>query len=537
MKIRTRIQLLNDERGFALVLAISLITLVTMTAVSIMTLTQGEDTNSRRDQAKDGAYQAAEAGTNAYLSNLTENPSFFNGYVAKGEATRTDSGNVAHANDCVTGTTNPTNPPPTSTCSNLAWTSGATWTYKTAAASDMGWFSMGSGYDYLIKVYPANTALTGLAGVITRIDVTGRPHGSSDVTKWHTIETMIRPSSLSDFQAFLGSSITYGSAATTTGPIFAGEDASGNRASITHQGIAKANLYAEGNVNDHGPTTYQNGARKYDQNTTPTALCKLNNCTPVPFSTFASTLSVVQGAAAGSGGISLGSTDSWSGLASGQVDAWKLTFLSTGKVTAQPCRKYYTTGTGAKIWELYDGSNQPLCGPVTSPQTYNVPAVGAIYSATDVIVSGVVKGKVTVATPGNIIYGGSVTYVTGGTDVIGLEAGDTIYIAQWAPDTNFNLTIYGAQLALGGPWTANPNCGSPSGCHSFCNTSGSPDLTKCIMTFYGSSAVYGQSSSAISMAGMFNVRNYNYDNNLIYQPPPWWPSLGNAFTILVQREL
>ena len=39
------------------------------------------------------------------------------------------------------------------------------------------------------------------------------------------------------------------------------------------------------------------------------------------------------------------------------------------------------------------------------------------------------------------------------------------------------------------------------------------------------------------MAGMFNVRNYNYDNNLIYQPPPWWPSLGNAFTILVQREL
>ena len=124
MKIRTRIQLLNDERGFALVLAISLITLVTMTAVSIMTLTQGEDTNSRRDQAKDGAYQAAEAGTNAYLSNLTENPSFFNGYMAKGEATRTDSGNVAHANDCVTGTTNPTNPPPTSTCSNLAWTLG-----------------------------------------------------------------------------------------------------------------------------------------------------------------------------------------------------------------------------------------------------------------------------------------------------------------------------------------------------------------------------------------------------------------------------
>ena len=34
------------------------------------------------------------------------------------------------------------------------------------------------------------------------------------------------------------------------------------------------------------------------------------------------------------------------------------------------------------------------------------------------------------------------------------------------------------------------------------------------MNFYGSSAVYGSASSAISFANMFSVRNYNYDNNL-----------------------
>ena len=31
------------------------------------------------------------------------------------------------------------------------------------------------GYQYLIQVYPPNTSLSGLAQVITRIDVTGRP--------------------------------------------------------------------------------------------------------------------------------------------------------------------------------------------------------------------------------------------------------------------------------------------------------------------------------------------------------------------------
>ena len=39
------------------------------------------------------------------------------------------------------------------------------------------------------------------------------------------------------------------------------------------------------------------------------------------------------------------------------------------------------------------------------------------------------------------------------------------------------------------------------------------------------------------MSGMFNTRNYNYDTNLIFLPPPFFPSLGNAFTILVQRQI
>ena len=57
------------------------------------------------------------------------------------------------------------------------------------------------------------------------------------------------------------------------------------------------------------------------------------------------------------------------------------------------------------------------------------------------------------------------------------------------------------------------------------------------MTFYGSSALYGGSSGPILMTNLFQARNYNYDNNLAYLPPPWFPHLGNAFTILVQRQI
>jgi hypothetical protein len=57
------------------------------------------------------------------------------------------------------------------------------------------------------------------------------------------------------------------------------------------------------------------------------------------------------------------------------------------------------------------------------------------------------------------------------------------------------------------------------------------------MTYYGSAAVYGQSSGAIVFTNMFSRRNYNYDPNLLSVQPPYWPSLGNAFVIVVQREL
>ena len=497
-------RLIRDEQGFAMIIALALIGLLTTIGVALLLVTQGEDTRSRRDAKDTNAYQAAEAGTNAYLSDLTESPVFYNSWLAKGEATRTDAGSTTHAS---------------SNASDVAWSSGSTWTYATAPASDTGWFDLGNGYSYLIKVYPATATLQSQAAVITRIDVIGRPTGSTDHTAWRQIETMIRPSSITDFQTFTATSVTYASSATTTGPIFVGEDKNGVAGTLTHNGTAQANLYSEGTVN--GSTTLANGAKKYDKSTTPTALCKVNNCNPVLFSSFQSTITTVNQAAT-AGGIVLGSKDNSNPALSGQsynVDAWKLAFQSNGTVQISSCKLYSKTVNGTTTtYADYDGSNAPVCGTAT---TQNVPTNGAIYSATDVLVSGSVHGKVTIASSGDIVFAGNTTYVTNGSDILGLEAQGTIYVAQWAV-TGSTLNLWAAELALNGPFEADPNY------------NGGATAT---MNFNGSTAVYGGASGAIAFSNLFAHRNYIYDNNLKFLQPPYFPTLGNAFVVLVQREL
>jgi hypothetical protein len=496
---------MRREGGFAMVIAIALITLIAIIAVTLLTVTSGETSRSRRDVKDTSAYQAAEAGTNAYLSDLTESTVFFNSYLAKGEATRTDSGNGTHAS---------------SNASDVAWSSGNTWTYKALPVNDTGWFDLGNGYEYLIQIYPPNASLLQTqAQVITRIDVLGRPKGSTDASTWRAIETMIRPSSLTDFQTFTATSVTYASTATTTGPVFVGEDKNGVAGSLTHNGTAKANLYAEGTVG--GSTTLTTGAKKYDKNSSPTALCKLNNCNPVLFSSFTSTITTVSGAAA-AGGITLTAKDNSNAALSGQsfnVDAWKLVFQAGGTVLVSSCKLYSQTVSGTTTtWVDYDGSNAPVCGTAVS---HPVPSNGAIYSPVDVLVSGVVKGRVTVASSADIVFGGNTTYNTNGVDVLGLEATGTLYVAQWAV-TGSTLNLWAAELSLNGPFEADPLY------------NGSATAT---MNFNGSTAVYGSPSGAVIFTNLFATRNYIYDNNLKFVQPPYWPTLGNAFTILAQREL
>ena len=295
---------------------------------------------------------------------------------------------------------------------------------------------------------------------------------------------MLRPSSLADFQAFSATDLSYGSGATTTGPIFVGENSSKVAGNLSHAGTAKANLYAEGTVTVTG--TLAGGAKKYDKNTTPTALCELNNCTAVPFSSFANYFTTALGAA-NAAGLYLGATDptpngglicagtpclpaGGNSALSGQspaytVDAWKHRLpVERHRPRLLLQEKYVSGGT---TYADYDGTTAPVCG---NQKTLNVPTNGVIYSAVERAVSGVVKGKVTVATAGNVIWAGQTTYNQNGVDVLGVMATNTIYVAQWAPCMSNNLTIYGAEFAL--------NVTSSRQDPNFCSPTGTPELLR-----------------------------------------------------------
>ena len=136
---------LEEESGIAMLLALALITLITVISVTLLVVTSGDASRSRRDVKNTSSYQAAEAGTNAYLSDLTESTVFFNSYMAKGEATRTDTGGVAHAS---------------SNSSDVAWSSGRGRMRRSPRTTPAGSTS-GNGYQYLIQVSPPNSTVQG----------------------------------------------------------------------------------------------------------------------------------------------------------------------------------------------------------------------------------------------------------------------------------------------------------------------------------------------------------------------------------------
>ncbi len=151
----------------------------------------------------------------------------------------------------------------------------------------------------------------------------------------------------------------------------------------------------------------------------------------------------------------------------------------------------------------------PVCG---SAVTYNVPSNGAIYSEKTVIVSGTVKGRVTVASYDNIVIANNISYVTLGQDVLGLVAKNDVIIAQYTPNT---MSWMASVLAQSGTWKT----WSQDGSH---NT----------MTFTGSSATNLGGSLT-----MFQTRIYGYAPELQYLSPPWFPNIGDAYTVTLFREV
>jgi hypothetical protein len=466
------------EGGFAMVMVLGMIVLLSVLAVGLIDVMQGEASRSRTEIKHDTAFQAAEAGVDEYISKLIDDRLYLSHFVHPAESTR-----LSPASGRLVAASQP-------------WlqADGGTWTYPYGKNAWYGSAQLGNGYEYNLEVFPPSAF-----SPLIRIVATARPAGDTDVRDWRELETLVRPSSVSDYQMVADANITYGSTATTYGKIYAGIDANNVAHTVQHDGIAYGDVAAEGGVS--GNTSLRNGAKRYDLTTTPTIRDIIRN--PISFTNFLASLVDIR-SAAGAGGIVEDNAT---------VDAWWLTFQPTGQVYVQACTK----NAGKPI-----GDRQPVCG---SPTALTLPANGAIYVGQSVIVSGTVNGRVTIGSAADIYPGNTLTYAQSGDDVLGLVASHSVIIPQWAPSA---MNWRAATIAQSGTFRSYGTDGQTGQTEP--DFIGNGRLTS--MTFTGSTATYGGGSM-----GLFQTRTYQYDTSLLYLPPPWFPTLQDAYTIVLSREL
>jgi hypothetical protein len=451
-----RLAMLKREEGIAMVLVVLIGAMITLLSVVLIDTVRHESDRSAQQVVSGGSFQAAEAGIDDYVTKLVDDRGYYLHYIHPGESTRREPGGT---NVSSGGT-------------QTAWTYGTSWTYPNGKDS---WRTLPNGYEYNLRVYPP-----GASSQYVRVVAAGRKAGSA--TDVRVLETYIRPSSLADYYRVVNGDVAWGVGATTDGKIYA----NGN---ITHDGVATGNLYAEGQIT--GSVSMQNGAKKYDVDSNPDIRSQVKN--PIDFTSFLASFSDIERASQLPGGIYRNDT-SW--------DAWRFTFNAGGTVGVQGCDRT----SGNDVADVL-----PTCGATT---TLPVPPNGAIYSVQDAIVQGSVKGRVTVASNDDIIVGNNISFVTSGTDVLGLVAKNNLYVAKYVPDT---FSWKAAVIAQNGTWQARP-WSSP---------------LKTVMNFTGMSAT----ADGGAFSGMFTTRNYGYDAALLYLPPPWFPIVEDAYTVLFFREL
>ena len=307
-------------------------------------------------------------------------------------------------------------------------------------------------------------------------DSRDRPQGRQHHRTCGGSRFCVRPSSLADFQRVVNGNVSWGSTATTNGKLYAA-------GTIDHDGHAYADIYAENNVT--GSVTMHNGAQKYDHTNIRTVIKN-----PVNFNALLASLVDIQRASQVAGVY----------LDDPTKAAWRLVFQSNGTFTARSC-----TLNGGQD----PAAAAPICGSTT---TYNVPSNGAVYTAQTAVVSGAVNGRVTVGSNDDIVIADNISRITAGDDVLGLVAKNDVLGATYTP---YNLTWYASVIAQSGTWRGWTSDGSHG-----------------TMTWYG--------SSTTNLGGdwvMFDTRDYSYDPNLLYLPPPWFPVIEDAYTIVLFREL
>jgi hypothetical protein len=192
------------------------------------------------------------------------------------------------------------------------------------------------------------------------------------------------------------------------------------------------------------------------------------------------------------------------------------------------------------------GPMAPYLFPIT--RELNPTFKGVIYVAGKVVVSGRVRGRVTLAATNNIIIGDDLTYVTNpgaGTcvDILGMFSATDIVVADnlinapttiensattgqfYTLDNDTHEFIHGVLLALSNFTVDRYNQGPD-------NTSAGRE--NCETTQKGRGCLYltggiiQETRGAVGTAGGFgNLKRYSYDACAFSNPPPYFPTTGH----------
>ena len=211
------------------------------------------------------------------------------------------------------------------------------------------------------------------------------------------------------------------------------------------------------------------------------------------------------------------------------------------------------------------GSWLPFPGTVSAPITgsygdeaylfpidrrFNAAFRGVIFVDGKVVVSGTVRGRLTLAATGNIIIGDDLRYATdpgAGTceDILGLFSGQNVIVADntlnapriptgtgvststyYTYDDTPDENIHASILALNQFTVQNPSSGANSGnspeeCNGVKWGRGCLNVTGGLIQNTRGIVAYG--------SGTGNVKSYSHDTCTFTAPPPYFPSTGHFF--------
>lgn len=238
---------------------------------------------------------------------------------------------------------------------------------------------------------------------------------------------------------------------------------------------------------------------------------------PVPnvdFSSITSDLATIK-ASAQSGGLYLSASN---------TSGYSIVFQSNGtfrvyKVTSLRSHATGTDVAGQSHSENIDYQNRTEQTTVCNPYPCNMPTNGLIYIEDRTWVEGTVNGRAmlvaarlpynsstapSILIPNNLVY-----LAKDGNHVLGLIGQKDILLTYFVPN---NLEINAAFIAQNGSFQR----------YHF------PGSLKGTLTEYGSIASYGQAAVYYGSSG-FQTRNYTYDSNLLYGPPPSYPLSASGY--------